>query len=243
VSDRGDCAEVAEPLLPIFPLPDVVLFPGERAKLHVFEPRYRKMVADLELRPPSRRRIGTLLFAPEPAPDAPPSVELRLIEHLSAASDRGPEGAIRLLEPGTAARVLTIEPLPGGRSELLLEGEFRFELLRLYGGAPYRQARIAELPEEPFLGTPEERCLVAEQLRAFAAGFEALRGLAAEKDFARLVNGLVAALDLPPLRKQLLLAGDLTLRAREVAEILLRRRKFESTLAPFRRFALRPEWN
>ena len=33
-------------LLPIFPLPSVVLFPGVFLPLHIFEPRYRTMVAD-----------------------------------------------------------------------------------------------------------------------------------------------------------------------------------------------------
>ena len=33
-------------LLPLFPLPSVVLFPGVFLPLHIFEPRYREMVAD-----------------------------------------------------------------------------------------------------------------------------------------------------------------------------------------------------
>src|SRR5204863_2657330 len=32
--------------LPIFPLPQTVLFPGALLPLHVFEPRYRSMVKD-----------------------------------------------------------------------------------------------------------------------------------------------------------------------------------------------------
>jgi len=34
--------------LPLFPLPEAVLFPGARLPLHVFEPRYRQMVEDAE---------------------------------------------------------------------------------------------------------------------------------------------------------------------------------------------------
>ena len=30
----------------VFPLPRLVLFPGSRLPLHVFEPRYRAMMAD-----------------------------------------------------------------------------------------------------------------------------------------------------------------------------------------------------
>src|SRR3954468_333548 len=33
-------------VLPIFPLPQTVLFPGALLPLHVFEPRYRSMVKD-----------------------------------------------------------------------------------------------------------------------------------------------------------------------------------------------------
>ena len=33
-------------ILPIFPLPNVVLFPNVFLPLHIFEPRYREMVAD-----------------------------------------------------------------------------------------------------------------------------------------------------------------------------------------------------
>ena len=33
-------------LLPLFPLPNVVLFPNVFLPLHIFEPRYREMAAD-----------------------------------------------------------------------------------------------------------------------------------------------------------------------------------------------------
>src|SRR5215831_17610476 len=48
-------------LLPLFPLPDVVLFPDVPLPLHIFEPRYRTMVADaLE----GDRLIGMVLLKP-----------------------------------------------------------------------------------------------------------------------------------------------------------------------------------
>ena len=34
-------------IIPIFPLPNFVLFPGVTVPLHIFEPRYREMVADV----------------------------------------------------------------------------------------------------------------------------------------------------------------------------------------------------
>jgi Lon protease-like protein len=34
-------------IIPIFPLPNLVLFPGVKVPLHIFEPRYREMVAEV----------------------------------------------------------------------------------------------------------------------------------------------------------------------------------------------------
>ncbi|MBX9689771.1 MAG: LON peptidase substrate-binding domain-containing protein, partial [Candidatus Obscuribacterales bacterium] len=33
--------------IPLFPLPEVVLFPGGWLPLHIFEPRYREMINDV----------------------------------------------------------------------------------------------------------------------------------------------------------------------------------------------------
>ena len=47
--------------IPLFPLPNVVLFPNVFLPLHIFEPRYRKMIADaLE----GDRIIGMVLLRP-----------------------------------------------------------------------------------------------------------------------------------------------------------------------------------
>ena len=48
-------------LLPLFPLPNVVLFPNVFLPLHIFEPRYREMVADALA---SDRMIGMVLLRP-----------------------------------------------------------------------------------------------------------------------------------------------------------------------------------
>ena len=53
-------------LLPLFPLPDTVLFPGMPLPLHVFEPRYRRMVEDALA---THRTIGMILLRPGWEPD------------------------------------------------------------------------------------------------------------------------------------------------------------------------------
>ena len=47
--------------IPIFPLPNVVLFPNVFLPLHIFEPRYRAMVADALA---GDRIIGMVLLQP-----------------------------------------------------------------------------------------------------------------------------------------------------------------------------------
>ena len=48
------------PQAPLFPLPDIILFPGQILPLHVFEPRYRQMTLDL-LDGKGELIIGTVL--------------------------------------------------------------------------------------------------------------------------------------------------------------------------------------
>src|SRR4051812_221270 len=59
--------------IPLFPLPNVVLFPATQIPLHIFEPRYRAMIADAL---DGERLIGLVMLRPgwEPAYDAEPPV-------------------------------------------------------------------------------------------------------------------------------------------------------------------------
>ena len=87
--------------LPIFPLP-VVLFPGMPMPLHIFEERYRKMLADI--------RAGNNLFG--------------LSYFDAASSDRDIPVAGHV---GCVAEVTESQALPDGRSNILAVGVVRFE--------------------------------------------------------------------------------------------------------------------
>lgn len=88
--------------LPLFPLP-VVLFPGAPMPLHIFEPRYRQMVAYCV---EHDGRFGLLYHDPD-----------------RAGPFQNEAGAV-----GCVALIRKFEPLPDGRSLILCEGQERFRI-------------------------------------------------------------------------------------------------------------------
>jgi Lon protease-like protein len=104
--------------LPLFPLPEVVLFPHAVMPLHVFEPRYRRMLADC--------------LATHSA---------LAIAHIVEGLDEWGQPRISPISGGGV--VLRHQPLPGGRSNILVLGRARVRLEELAPSAdiPYRRAR------------------------------------------------------------------------------------------------------
>ncbi len=78
------------PTIPLFPLPNVVLFPNVYLPLHIFEPRYREMVSDAL---DGDRIIGMVLLRPgwegdyEGRPAVYPVGCAGLISHAERLSD------------------------------------------------------------------------------------------------------------------------------------------------------------
>ena len=87
--------------LPLFPLP-VVLFPGMPMPLHIFEDRYRQMLADV--------RAGNNLFA------------LSYFDSSSSEEDMPSAGHV-----GCVAEVAETQALPDGRSNILAVGVIRYQ--------------------------------------------------------------------------------------------------------------------
>ncbi len=217
-------------LVRLFPLPNVVLLPETTLPLHVFEPRYRAMLADaLE----SDRLIGMQLLDGDAPPDG--------------------EGRPGLHAIGCAGEVVHHEPLEDGRSNIVLRGTFRYRIeTEPPSGAPYRVAEVtplatAPLPRtDPAGRTPAEwRRLLADSVRklADAVGRSAARELPSRLSDEGLVNEAVSRLGLDPLDGYRLLAMD---RLEEryawtLARIEGVQRRLDF-LAPFRREA-DPRWN
>ncbi|HSM51606.1 MAG TPA: LON peptidase substrate-binding domain-containing protein [Thermoanaerobaculia bacterium] len=215
----------SRPLLPLFPLPGVVFFPETLLPLHIFEPRYRAMVADLLALPPEQRLVGITLLVDD---------------------ERDGVRTRRVANPGTAGRLVRVDPLPDGRYDIVLRGAFRIALGEEVAGRPYRQVRADPLFETE-AGAPPAADLregLLDDLLALArsgaadlpVALETARALATGR-FSELVNRLASGLELPAARRQLLLTLDLPARAGEVAAIVASRRRLLDSLAPFRHLA------
>lgn len=110
--------------LPLFPLP-VVLLPNELLPLHIFEPRYRQMLLDIELQ---RNLFGLTYFESNGSPDDKPAI-----------------GSI-----GCAAEVREAQMMPDGRSNIVAAGVVRYQLTDYVdAGTPYLTANVEFFEDEP----------------------------------------------------------------------------------------------
>src|SRR4051794_27037828 len=111
-------------LLPLFPLPTVVLFPNVFLPLHIFEPRYREMVADAVA---SDRMIGMALLRP--------------------GWERDYEGRPPVYPIGGSGVSTHDERLPDGRYNIVLRGIERFRISSEQHERSYRMAVVDSLRE------------------------------------------------------------------------------------------------
>lgn len=110
--------------IPLFPLPEVVLFPGARRPLLIYEPRYREMVADALK---GDRIIGTVLLRP--------------------GFEANYEGRPPIYGIGCAGVIEDYEQMPDGRYAILLRGLTTFHVVSEDQRKPYRLARVEAIPE------------------------------------------------------------------------------------------------
>jgi Lon protease-like protein len=110
--------------IPLFPLP-LVLLPNELLPLHIFEERYRKMLRDVEA---ADHLFGVTLFEPT-----------------ESITDRPATGTI-----GCVAEVREVETLPDGRSNIIVIGLARYQLIDYVdAGEPYLVGDVEFFEDEP----------------------------------------------------------------------------------------------
>ncbi len=178
-------------VIPLFPLPNLVFFPRTYVPLHIFEPRYREMV---QAAAASNRMVGMVL--------------------LKEGWEADYEGAPAIFAMGCVGRMMNVQRLSDGRSNILLQGLRRFEIQHEVGAESYRQGRIvlkdlfqpdAALPTEI---RREIVKVVAGLIRNREDGVTLSAMLKQPIHDDVLVQNLSFALDFTPLEKQFLLESD-----------------------------------
>ncbi len=105
--------------LPLFPLPEVVLFPGRPLPLHIFEFRYRIMMNTIL---EDDRRFGVLMLDPR-------------------------QGQIAKI--GSCAEIIHFQRLPDDRMKILTLGQQRFRVLEYVREKPYRVGLVEWIEDRP----------------------------------------------------------------------------------------------
>ena len=105
--------------LPLFPLPEVVLFPSRPLPLHIFEYRYRIMMNTIL---ENDRRFGVLSIDPATG---------------------------EIAEYGCCAEILHFQRLPDDRMKMLTFGQQRFKVLEYVREKPYRVALVEWIDDKP----------------------------------------------------------------------------------------------
>lgn len=155
--------------IPLFPL-GAVLYPGLLLPLHIFEERYRTLVADLVQAPDE---AGPRFFG---------VVAIRVGREVGAEVFSDGDGSAALHEVGCTAELRSVEAFEDGRYDIVTTGVRRFRVLALDTSRPYLQAEVEWL-DEP--GGEAAQVLAASALRQFRAYRDALlatRGLVRTDD-------------------------------------------------------------
>ena len=180
-------------LLPLFPLPNVVLFPNVFLPLHIFEPRYREMVADSLA---SDRLIGMVLLRPGWEPHY--------------------QGNPPVFAIGCTGVITHVERLADGKYDIVLRGVERFKLLEEDCERSYRRGIVEAVPERRLDSEGREairtcRARLEHLLAPALTHPSAERGktidpkVTAAMSDEDLINALAQYLSFDPLEKQALL--------------------------------------
>jgi hypothetical protein len=175
-------------LIPVFPLPDVVLFPGVFLPLHIFEMRYREMVKDSLA---ADRLIGISLLRP--------------------GWDHETDGRPAIYAVGCVGLISHVEELSDGRYNLVLRGVEKFRVVREEDALrAYRRASVDYFEERM---TAADRESVRRQRHQLERLLTTVAD-APEQTFPsnlsdeEVINALAQYLDLEPIERQALLEQD-----------------------------------
>lgn len=112
-------SSVAVRELPLFPLPELVLFPGRRLPLHIFEFRYRILMNTILQ---GDRRFGVLMVDPQTG---------------------------EIAKVGCCAEVIHYQRMSDDRMKIMTLGQQRFRVLDYVRETPYRVGLVEWIEDEP----------------------------------------------------------------------------------------------
>ena len=172
--------------IPLFPLQDVVLFPNTTQPFHIFEPRYRAMVADaLE----GDSIVGMIMLLP--------------------GHEAEYEGRPPIYVVGCAGVIIEAEELPDGRYDILVRGLVKYRVLSEDASRAYRLAEVEALPEAVVVS---DRAILAERRQQLEQTLLSIwpqsRLPPPDLSDGEVVNGLSLVLPLEPGHRQELLEED-----------------------------------
>lgn len=211
----NDPSDIAGALgaLPLFPLPNAVLFPGTFLPLHIFEPRYRALVRDVLN---GHRALAVVMITDPDQVDA-----------------HGHPGIADIAGVGV---IVDHVELPGGRYDILLRGRARVRLHERPFDPPYRRAEAQILNPPADDVPPAEVMALMSSASAFAALLDKSHGGFEFRFPPSAAPGLLAdvcahQLVIDPRERQVILETmDPLARVRRVSEALLMQRlAFESS--------------
>ncbi|HXC61265.1 MAG TPA: LON peptidase substrate-binding domain-containing protein [Nitrospiria bacterium] len=179
-------------IIPVFPLPDLVFFPKTYLPLHIFEPRYHKMVVDAKS---GDQMIGMAL----------------LKEGWEEDYNQNPA----IFPVGCVGRMIKVEPLEDRRFNIVLHGLKKFTIKDEFFDRSYRQAAIELLgprTETPVsIDTKLKDCLI-QLLKEYGLLVKIEQQVdvlvKSNLDDEALVHTLSFVLNFTPLEKQFLLEAE-----------------------------------
>jgi Lon protease-like protein len=191
--------------VPLFPLPNVVLFPRAVLPLHIFEERYKVMTADA--------LAGDKLIA---------------MALLRTGWEKNYYGKAAIERVVCLGQILTHEQLDDGKYNFLLQGVCRATVTGEHSGKPYRVVDLERVSEAPAIemSLDDQRRRLTDLLRADVAAFlpgaqQFLQMLSSPLPTAAIAD-LIAfhLLDDVPLKQSILAEADVRKRVVQTAAAL-----------------------
>ena len=212
-------------ITPLFPLPDIVLFPKTPVSFRIFEDRHRAMVRDAMAK---NRELTIVLLRNEAEPEY--------------------AGIESVYEIACLGRIETCEEVEDGDYDIVIVGQSRVRIIRETQQFPYLMAEVEAIPDIDFIAGSDALIVRHNRISGLFARFMELAtdvnqdvgDIMPQMDFESLVNTIAMTLNISSEQKQGLLEMDDSFQRCDLLSAILQQQI--ETLSLIRRFEhLKPE--